>query len=141
MKRRMLKREISQEFLLPPSATVLIVDDDREDLDYHARILQGQGHTVLACPTFSAGIELARYGEFDFAFVAQGGPEFEGREILAALRERQPAIQFAVLARSMQPPCYLEAMELGAIDYLEKPVHPAELKGILSGRLEPAMAV
>ncbi|MGH9468851.1 MAG: response regulator [Terriglobia bacterium] len=137
----MMKRNLSEQFHLPSSARVLLVDNDEVDLDYHARLLRGQGHTVLACPSYSAGIELAAHGEFDFAMVGQGGPAFEGRSVLERLRQRQPSIPFVVLARAIEAPCYLEAMNLGAADYLEKPVHPAEMKRILREHLETPQPV
>ena len=137
MRQRMLKRQLTDEFLLVPLMKVLIVDDDKADLDYHSRLIQGQGHNVLACSSYSRGAELAEHGEFDFVVIGQGGAAFEGRAVIERLRAYHPATPFVVFARSKQIRCYLEAMELGAIDYLEKPVHPAEMKRVLQSHFPP----
>lgn len=59
--------------------------------------------------------------------VSQGSQAFEGRTVLERamqLDRRRPVL---VLTRCMSMQCYLEAMQLGAVDYIEKPVPPAEL--------------
>ena len=64
---------------------------------------------------------------FDFVVVSQGTQAFEGRTVLdraMRLDRRRPVL---VLTRCISMQCYLEAMQMGAIDYLEKPVPPADL--------------
>lgn len=137
MRQRMLKRQQGEEFLAVRFKKALIVDDDAEDLDYHARLLQGQGHEVLACPSYSLGAEMAERDEFDFAIIAQGGAAFEGRTVIERLRARHPETPFIVFAHSKEMRCYLKSMELGALDYLEKPVHPAEIRRLLRNHIAP----
>lgn len=138
MRQRMLKRQTNEEFLAVRLRKALIVDDDPADLDYHAQLLQGQGHEVLACRSYSLGAEMAERDEFDFAIIAQGGAAFEGRTVIERLRARHPETPFIVFAHSKQMRYYLESMELGALDYLEKPVHPAEMKRVLRNHLAPS---
>lgn len=138
MRQRMLKRQAADEFLAVRLRKALIVDDDQADLDYHSQLLQGQGHEVRACPSYALGAELAERDEFDFALIAQGGVAFEGRTVIERLRARHPETPFIVFAHSKEMSCYLKSMELGALDYLEKPVHPAEMKRILRNHLAPA---
>lgn len=134
MRQRMLKRQTNEEFLAIRLRKALIVDDDPADLDYHAQLLQGQGHEVLACPSYAIGAELAERGGFDFAVIAQGSA-FEGRAVIQRLIAHHPQMPFIVCARSKQMWHYLESMNLGALDYLEKPTHPAEIRRILRGYL------
>lgn len=131
MRQRILKRQAADELLAVRLRKTLIVDDDQTDLDYHAQLLQGQGHEILACPSYSLGAELVERDEFDFAIIAQGGAAFEGRTVIERLRAHHPETPFIVFAHSKEMCCYLKSMELGALDYLEKPVHPAEMKRIL----------
>jgi DNA-binding NtrC family response regulator len=42
-----------------------------------------------------------------------------------------------VVTRSMNIPCYLEAMQMGAIDYLEKPIVPGELLRFVRTQTQP----
>ncbi|MGH9451808.1 MAG: response regulator [Terriglobia bacterium] len=139
MKQRILKQHVAEEFLIAPLCKVLVVDSDEPDLQYHSQILQAQGHQAFACPSYSLGGRLAGSDDFDLVVVCQGGPAFEGKIVIEKLRERNPAAPFVVLARSKEMVCYLEAMQLGAVDYLEKPVHPAEMRRVLRRSLQPAL--
>ena len=106
---------------------VLLVDEEASDLRILRLILEGQGFEVCTCTTFEAGIKCLETRPFDFVVVSQGSQAFEGRRVLeraTQLNRRQPVL---VLTRCIDMPSYLEAMQLGAIDYLEKPVPPADL--------------
>jgi DNA-binding NtrC family response regulator len=108
-------------------AKVLLVDEEANDLRGLRLILEGQGCEVSTCTTFEAGIQCLETAPFDFVVVSQGTQAFEGRSVLERanqLDRRQPVL---VLTRCLDMPCYLEAMQLGAVDYLEKPVPPADL--------------
>jgi two-component system phosphoglycerate transport system response regulator PgtA len=59
--------------------------------------------------------------------VSQGTQAFEGRGVLDRAQQLDRHRPVLVLARCIDMPCYLEAMQMGASDYLEKPVSPAEL--------------
>ena len=106
---------------------VLLVDEDAGDLRILRLILEGQGFEVLTCTTYEAGIQCLEAEPFDFVVVSQGTQAFEGRRVLdraMQLDRRRPVL---VVTRCIDMPCYLEAMQMGAIDYLEKPVPPADL--------------
>jgi DNA-binding response OmpR family regulator len=107
--------------------TVLLVDNETRDLEYHAKILRAEGYGVVTCDSYSNGFSLIHERRFDLVFVSQGGLYLEGLAVLKhaiATDRRMPII---VLARPPHMHCYLEAMQLGAVDYLEKPVSPGEL--------------
>jgi len=59
--------------------------------------------------------------DFDFAIVGQGSASFEGRCVLERAAEMQRNVPIVVVARCLDPRCYLDALELGAVDYLERP--------------------
>jgi FixJ family two-component response regulator len=68
---------------------------------------------------------------FDIVVVSQGSRRFEGRcvvERAIAMDRRLPVV---VVARALDMPCYLEAMQLGAVDYLEEPVTVSEMGRVL----------
>lgn len=109
------------------STKVLIIDEETSDLRVLRLTLEGQGFEVATCTTYEAGVQCLETKPFDFVVVSQGTQAFEGRRVLeraSQLNRRQPVL---VLTRCMDMPSYLEAMQLGAIDYLEKPVPPADL--------------
>ena len=119
-------RPIGNEFT-PRTYKVLLVDEDAGDLRMLRLILEGQGFEVFTCTTYEAGIRCLEAEPFDFVVVGQGTQAFEGRGVLERamqLDRRRPVL---VVTRCMDMPSYLEAMQMGAIDYLEMPVPPADL--------------
>jgi DNA-binding response OmpR family regulator len=68
---------------------------------------------------------------FDLILLDQGGGGFEGREVLAQATEVDLKLRALVLARSYAKGCYLEAMQSGALDYLEGPLNPVEMITLL----------
>ncbi|HMD84932.1 MAG TPA: response regulator [Terriglobia bacterium] len=106
---------------------VLLVDEEAGDLRILRLILEGQGFEVFTCTTFEAGIQCLETETFDFVVVSQGTQAFEGRRVLDRAMQLNRHLPVLVLTRCIEMPCYLEAMQMGAIDYLEKPVPPADL--------------
>jgi len=109
------------------SRKVLLVDEEAGDLRTLRLTLEGQGFEVFTCTSYEAGILRLEAEPVDFVVVSQGTQAFEGRTVLdraMQLDRRRPVL---VLTRCISMQCYLEAMQMGAIDYLEKPVPPADL--------------
>ena len=116
---------------LVSKASVLLVDDNIEDLYYHFDVLLGQGHKVSSCCNYGQAADLLEIRKYDLAFVNQGSRAFEGKVVLEranAIPNRVPVI---VLARCSDMDCYLEAMRLGAVDYFQKPVPPALMRNLV----------
>jgi len=61
----------------------------------------------------------------------QGSGRFEGQDVLAQAMEIDVELRVLVLARSYERGCYLQAMQSGALDYLEGPLGSAEIIGLL----------
>ena len=67
--------------------------------------------------------------------VDQGGPYFKGCEILERLHASGNHIQVLVLARHHDMRCYLTSLNLGAVDYFEKPVAHKDLEAAVKAYL------
>ncbi len=74
---------------------------------------------------------------YDFVVVSQGSRAFEGRFLLERVMTVDRRTPVLVLTRSVDMYCYMEAMQLGAVDYLEKPLPPAEIVRIVETHLRP----
>ncbi len=111
--------------------SVLLVDEDREDLHYFRSILEEQGYQVRGSESCEEGARLLDSESFDFIIVSQGGPNFEGRRVLEHANEIDRRLPFMVVARCLDMGCYLEAMQLGAVDYLVQPVSVQELERVV----------
>jgi DNA-binding response OmpR family regulator len=73
-------------------------------------------------------------GKFDFVVVDQGGPLFRGRCVLERVSRLGQPVPVLVLTDWADMRIYLDAMELGALDYLEKAPGPSKLLRVITVR-------
>ena len=106
---------------------LLVVDEDLEDLRFYSTVLQHQGYEVRSIPSYKDGAAWVGREDFDLIIVSQGSPNFEGRSVLARAIERDRHAPVVILSRSIDMPCYIEAMQTGALDYMEKPLSPSDI--------------
>src|SRR5215469_13261417 len=111
--------------LLCATPKVLIFDEDVEDLARHAEPFESHGFEVYKCMSIEAAMRCVEREEFDFALVDQVSPAFEGRRVVRHLVRYNLRTPFIVLARCRDTLCHQQALALGAMDYLEKPVPSA----------------
>jgi DNA-binding NtrC family response regulator len=132
-----IKAEGSSTLQAPvaPKISVLIVDEDADDLGSCSSLFEQEGYDVRACSTYADALRWLRSEIFDFIIVSQGSPEFEGRSVLKRANEIDRRLPVLVLARCADVGCYLEAIQLGALDYLEKPLPPQELLQLVKSHL------
>jgi DNA-binding response OmpR family regulator len=125
--------------VMAPRRKVLFVDDDVQDLEYYARVIESQGHEVLTCANYDLGAKLAGSETFDLIIVSQGGQAFEGRAVVEHAMGLDRRIPVLVVTRAVEMNCYLEAMQLGAVDYIEKPVSPQEMMRFVRCHASPGV--
>ncbi|MEJ2007674.1 MAG: response regulator [Acidobacteriota bacterium] len=106
---------------------VLVVDEDRGDLVYYRTVLQRMGCAVVTCGSYDEALDCLKSQPFDLVVLSQGSPAFEGRNVLESALAIDRDRSVLVVARSLDMGCYLEAMQLGARDYLEEPVPEKDL--------------
>src|SRR5437667_12324145 len=116
MLRRMAQYQCPEGLPTLPLGRVLVVDEDGDDLDFYSSLLEAGGYNVLRSNCHERAIQLVE--QCDFILVSQGGPSFEGRCVLERAREMPVSTPVLVLARPKNMRCYLEAMRLGAVDYV-----------------------
>jgi DNA-binding response OmpR family regulator len=95
---------------------------------------------VDLCSRSEEGVDRLERQRFDFVLVCQGTPAFEGKPVLEraiALDRRMPVL---VVTRCPNMHCYLEAMQLGAFDYVEKPIEATQLARMVETHLRPRTA-
>ena len=113
---------------------VLLVCDDLRGFPSYGGILSALGYDVIMCSSYEEGARRVEMEEFDFAIVGQGSASFEGRCVLERAAEVHRNIPIVVVARCLDIHCYLEAMDLGAVDYLERP-EPDDLGWVMETQL------
>ncbi|MFZ0960587.1 MAG: response regulator [Terriglobia bacterium] len=103
------------------SRTVLLILEEPHDLNKYGNFLRDQGYETLMCASPGEGINSLETDTVSLVIVGQETPAFQGREVLEYSLRCHPEIPVLVVARVLDIHCYLEAMELGARDYLERP--------------------
>ena len=119
---------------------ILLVDEDTRDRDHYRRMLHDSGFGVTACADFTEAARLLEAMSFECVVVSQGGPNFKGKVVIersVAKNRYRPVI---VMSRYHDVGCYLEAMQLGAVDYLEKPLTAVDIVRAVTTHLEPSHA-
>ncbi len=118
-----------------PKARLLLVDVDLDSLRVSTAPLQQQGYEVRACTSYEEALACLETETYDFILVEQGSPSFEGRAVLARAVETDRQRPVLVVARCSDIGCYLDAMQMGAVDYLEKPIPAAFLSRFVETHL------
>lgn len=110
---------------------VLLVDDDLEELNCNATLFEQEGVTVSKCQLYETAIRSIEREKFDLLAVDQGSSAFEGRLVLRYSRQYQPSTPCVILVRNTSMKTYLQAMKLGAAEYLQKPLSFLDVNRLL----------
>jgi len=108
-------------------ARILVIDDDPEALELSRTLLEHDGHEVLLASDGRTGLELARSENPDLIILDVIMPEIDGLEVLRLLRRESHVPVIMVTWRNEETDLVV-GMEMGADDYLGKPISPAEFR-------------
>lgn len=125
------EQSVHNDETLSATRKVLIFDEDLEELARQAEPFEAHGFEVYKCTSIETAMRCVEREEFDFAFVDQVSPAFEGLRVIRHLVRYNLHTPFVVVARCKNALCYRQALALGATDYLEKPVPRAETNWII----------
>ena|SRR6516164_37260 len=124
----------------PSRKRVLLVDEQCGELSCLTNTLQEHGCEVHSCNCYAEGLHLLESEFFDFIVVCQGGPQFEGKQVLERAIEIDRRTPILVVTRCLDMKCYLDAMQLGALDYVERPLVPEEIARLVETHPRPHAA-
>lgn len=114
----------------PTSATILAIDDHEDNLFLLESLLEAKGFHVLTALNGPTGLELAKSARPDLILLDLAMPGMDGFEVLTRLRaDRTTArIPVIVLTANYREAAMVErGLELGATEYLTKPIQMDEL--------------
>ena len=117
-------------------AAILIVDDDDAFRASLAETLLDEGHTALEAASGEAALALLRASRADAAVIDIRMRGLDGLETLARLRVEHPALPVAILTAVPDSANTIEAMRLGAIDHLAKPLGRAAFVALVARLVE-----
>ena len=110
-----------QDENLPNGASLLIVDDDRPWLTRLAKAMESRGFTVLTAETVAEGLAIVRETPPSYAVIDMRLDDGNGLSVIEALHEVQPNARALILTGYGNLASAVNAMRLGAVDYLAKP--------------------
>lgn len=122
-----------------PRPEVLLVDEDVNDLEYYSGMLCDVGCGVREVSSYSRAASLLASHQFDLVLVEQGSANFEGRAVLAFAVKVRPRVTVMLFTRIVDVDCCLEALNVGACEYVQKPLTSAELRDLIGDYLEVPM--
>jgi len=117
-------------------ARILIADDEPGQRELLAGFLRRLGHEIIEAADGEETVALARETGVDLVLLDQRMPRLGGEAALRALREANPEIDVVVVTAYGTVEAAVEALKLGASDYLTKPLDLERLRLVVSRLLE-----
>ena len=118
-----------------PAAHLLVVEDRESLRKLLDRALAAEGYQVVTAADGAEAIAILGRQPFDLVLTDLKLPGASGLEVLAAARAAQPPVATLVMTAYGTVAAAVEAMKLGAIDFLEKPVEIEQLLRLVAAAL------
>jgi DNA-binding NtrC family response regulator len=106
---------------------ILVIEDEQFICEGCRLVLSDRGHAVEVCMTGTEGLAAVLNGFYDVVLLDLNLPDLNGMEILRTVRGKKPGEQIIVMTGHSTVQNAVEAMKLGALDYLAKPFSDDEL--------------
>ena len=119
-----------------PDTRVLVVDDERSMRELLAIMLKQVGHEVTVADGGEHALEALRAGSFDLVITDLRMRKVDGLAVLRAAKELSPQTVVLVVTAFASTETAVEAMKLGAYDYITKPFKMDEIKLTIANALE-----
>ena len=111
---------------------LMVVDDEQGILDVVGRFARRTGFDVIACSGGQEAIAQLHTRHADVAMVDLRMPDIGGLDVIRAVREIDPRCQTVLMTGYATVDTAVEAIKLGAMDYLSKPLDFARLEQLLT---------
>src|SRR5579863_2760297 len=110
---------------------ILLVDDEPAMLRYIRTLLEVDDYSVATASTGEEALQIVDKGlEPDLVLLDVLMPGIDGLETLEQLRQKRPGVKVVMLSCVNDTKKVVQAMRLGAHDYLTKPFQKAELDAV-----------
>ncbi len=122
--------------------TILIADDEADIVELLEYNLQHEGYNVLSAPNGLIALEMAQKHQPDLVILDVMMPEMTGYEVATSMKSHTKTknIPFIFLTARSEEENEIKGLNLGADDYIHKPIKPKILKSRINSifrRLEP----
>jgi two-component system response regulator RegA len=107
---------------MPGDRSLLIVEDDKSFLQRLARAMEGRGFAVTTAESVADGLSRLETASPAFAVVDMRLEDGNGLDVISELKRRRPDARAIILTGYGNIATAVNAVKLGAVDYLSKPV-------------------
>lgn len=118
------------------SDKVLVIDDDESMRWVISKAFEKSGYDVATASNGKEGLALLKRGDFAVSFVDIMMPDLSGLELLAMAKEANIDTPFVIMTAQNTMKNAVDAMKLGAYDYITKPFDLVEIKEIADKAIE-----
>jgi DNA-binding NtrC family response regulator len=115
---------------------ILIVEDDAIFLRPLLRVVEAEGYDVRATQNGEAALDLLRHEDFDLVLTDKLLPKMDGIELVRQLKADHPDVAVVVMTAHATVEAAVEALRLGAVDFLLKPFDLTEAVLVLRHAIE-----
>jgi two-component system, response regulator RegA len=126
---------------LATDRSLLIVEDDKALLERLARAMEGRGFTVTTAQSIADGLLRVETAAPAFAIVDMHLGDGNGLDVISSIKKRRPEARAIILTGYGNIATAVNAVKLGAVDYLAKPIDAddvaAALVAIDNKKIEP----
>ncbi len=126
---------------VPSERSLLIVEDDKSFLQRLARAMETRGFTVTTAESVAEGLLQVEKAAPAFAVVDMRLGDGNGLDVISAMKKRRPEARAIILTGYGNIATAVNAVKLGAVDYLAKPVDAddvvAALLALDNKKIEP----
>jgi DNA-binding NtrC family response regulator len=122
-------------------ARVLLVDDEADFLATLAQRLEMRGLKVKTAGSGEDALAVVESEDFDLIILDLSMPGIDGIETLKRIKANNPDVETIMLTGQGSVRTSIQAMKLGAEDFLQKPVNISELMDKISGAKDKRMLV
>jgi len=123
------------------SARILVVDDEESLLDFICLLLEEVGYQVRSASSLQEGTKLFFDDSFDLVICDIMMPDGNGLELLKAIKSQKSRTSVVMMTAYTSTRSAIEAMKLGAYDYVSKPFDVEELKVVVQKAIEKTALV
>src|SRR3954466_15487245 len=117
---------------MPRNHTILVVDDESSLLRYMQTMLELEGFHVETAVNGLEAVKRIERGQLpDLVFLDLLMPEMDGLQALEKMRKKRPELKVVMLSCVSDTAKVVQAMRLGAQDYLTKPFEKNELDKVI----------
>ena len=117
-------------------ATILIVDDDQQLRRSFEKLLSDERYTVLTASSGEEVLAIIRSARVDLAIIDVCLPGINGLQTFKAMREIDPKLTGIIMTAFSTTETAIEAMKLGAFDYITKPFDIPEILILIDQAVE-----